>query len=178
MTVRMTKEAIERALNVLVGKAMTGSSRAVDMEMFHFGDQVEFTDGRGRVLVGSEYGLHVQAPWRIERFGRLVVGYRDMRDPPSGVDLSGFDPNDAPLTRRDELIEAFHAKRRDRPRLVVRCDARSAGGVRLTFDDASVLEIFPDSAAADDEYWRLLGPDEEHTVATGAGLLRPGPRSQ
>lgn len=82
-----------------------------------------------------------------------------------------FDPNAATVTRRDELLKLFHEDLTDRPRVVIGCTATSAGDVRLAFDDDSALEIFPDSTAVDDEYWRLLGPNEEHIVMTATGLI-------
>jgi len=169
-TPKNSKGQIEHALRVLLGKAMTGSGRAADMEMFHFGKVVEAVGPHGRVRQRSELSIHVQSPWRIVRSGQIVVGYRDMRDPPDGGPALGFDPNEAMATRRDELLRRFHEEVPSRPRIVIACAATSAGDVRLAFDDDSALEIFPDSTAVDDEYWRLLGPNEEHIVMASTGL--------
>src|SRR2546426_9478892 len=106
------KETIEDALSVLIGMQLVESSRAADMETFDF-------EGHDK----SEYGLHVQCPWRIVRSGRIVVGYRDMRDPPDGVPAEGFNPNEAKLTHRDELVQTFHSERQTRPRLRVAVSA-------------------------------------------------------
>lgn len=59
---KTSKGQIELTLNVLIGKAMTGSGRAVDMEMFHFGQVVEAADPHGRRRPRSECSLHVQSP--------------------------------------------------------------------------------------------------------------------
>jgi len=157
------KERIEAVLADLIGLQMTEHHRAADLEMLHF--------GRGN---RSEYALHVQCPWRLQRSGSLVVGYRDMRDPPAGVSFDGWDPDEAKVTGRDELLGAFFAEREAQPRVIVEVEASDVGDVRITFDDGSVLVIFPDSTAIDDEYWRLLrlGNDGEHYVVGGNGFER------
>jgi excisionase family DNA binding protein len=160
------RNEIEAMLALLNGTQLVESGRAVDMEMFQFSGTNDLS-----------YALHIQCPWRIQRSGRLVVGYRDMRDPPAGLPNEGFDPNEG-VTRRDELLQAFFAERATRPRLVVEVTATEFGDVRLVLDDRSVLEIFPDSVASDDEYWRLLlrpsGGDHfvsgDHFVMSGEGL--------
>ena len=163
------KDEIESVMSALIGLPLAERYRTVDMEGFQFGNDL-----------ASGYALHVQCPWRIERAGQLVVGYRDMRDPPDGVSVEGWDPNDAHVTRRDELLRGFIDERRAHPRLVVDVEATNAGDVRLILDDGSELRIFPDSVAVDDEYWRLLkGPPRgDHYVVGGDGFdHRPAGRS-
>jgi len=153
----------------LVGLPCLGSSRALDMEMFGFGTPQEGTGRRGRPIVRPSFALNVQAPWRIVLDDRIIVGYRDMRDPPTGVSTDGWDPSEARLAHRDELLAAFL----DRPTAlrVTGVSTSLAGDLRLILDDGSTLEILPDSAALDDEHWRLLGPDGSHVVVGGDGAI-------
>jgi hypothetical protein len=160
------KDEIEATLAELVGMALIETHRAADMEMFTFGRSHH-----------RDLALHVQCPWRIEHSGAVVVGYRDMRDPPTGMPVEGFDPNEAKLTRRDELLQAFMSETNGRLRHVVGISATDAGDLRLGFDEGSALSIFPDSGAADDEYWRLLrlAPGGDHYVVGGHGFVHmPG----
>jgi hypothetical protein len=156
------KDEIQAVLANLVGMALIDTHRAADMQMFTFG-----CDRDGQM------DLHVQCPWRIESSTGLVVGYRDMHDPPIGVPSDGFDPNEATLTRRDELLADLISATRERPRRVVGTVATESADVRLEFDDALTLSIFPDSVAVDDEYWRLitLTPGTEHYVVGRDGFV-------
>jgi hypothetical protein len=106
---------------------------------------------------------------RPAEVARIVVGYRDTRDPPTGVSTDGWDPGEARVTHRDELLAAFL----DRPTAlrVTGASTSLTGDLRLIFDDGSALEILPDSAALDDEHWRLLRPDGSHVVVGGDGAI-------
>jgi hypothetical protein len=150
----MRPAEVAKAVAELVGLPYLGSSRALDMEMFGFGTLQEGTGRRGRPTVRPSYALHVQAPWRIVVDDRIVVGYSDWRDPPAGVSTDGWDPNEASLTHRDELLAVFL----DRPpsRRVAAASTALTGDLRLNLDDGSALEVVADSAALDDEHWRLL----------------------
>jgi hypothetical protein len=139
--------------------------------MFHFGELRETVDSRGRVRIHGECSLHVQAPWRIVVSGQVAVGYRDMRDPPDGVPAEEFDPNEAPRTRRDELLDELLSDAGSRSWIARRCSATDFGDIRIFFDADAVLEVFPDSTASDDEYWRLLAPDGGHIVMEATGMI-------
>jgi hypothetical protein len=156
------KEEIQAVLAELVGMALIETHRAADMQMFTFG-----RDG------DDQMDLHVQCPWRVESSAGLIVGYRDMRDPPAGVPSDRFDPNEATLTRRDELLNDLMSATRERPRRVVGTIATESADVRIEFDDGLTLSIFPDSVAVDDEYWRLmrLTPGGDHYVVGGDGFV-------
>jgi hypothetical protein len=172
MTARpVTLAEVQAFVASLVGLPFHGSHprRAVDMEMFDFGPLIERVNKRGQGGVSGDVWLHVQAPWRIVRSGRLVVGYRDMRDPPEGVSNEGWDPNEAAVTRRDELRDAFQAERAGNPRIVTTVVADSTGDLRIVFDDGAELQVLPDSIAADDEHWRLFAGRGPHLVVGGAG---------
>jgi hypothetical protein len=173
MTARpVTHAEVQAIVAGLAGLPFHGSNprRAVDMEMFNFGPLKEWVDKRGRARTSGDVWLHVQASWRILQRGRIVVGYRDMRDPPDGVSTEGWDPNEgAAMTRRDELREAFQAERSTNPRTVRAAVADATGDLRITFDDDAELQVLPDSVAPDDEYWRLLTGDGPHLVVGGNG---------
>lgn len=176
----MGSEAAESAsvravVAVLVGKPLSGTFRAVDMEMFEFGEQVPFVDRFGRDRTTGEFRLHVQSVWRIVRDGRIVVGYEDMPFPPTGVPADGFDANEAVRNRRDELMDAFLASTLA-ARTVVAADASELGDIRLEFADGSRLEVFPSGEHPEIEHWRLLTPDGSHSVMSGEGMqvMPPG----
>jgi hypothetical protein len=168
------KQPIERELDILLGQAFAGSRRALDMEMFFFGTGEPFIDRHGRERTKSPYQLHVQCPWRIVCSDRLVVGYRDVRNPPTGVSEDDFNPNEGQVTRRDEMLASFYAQA-TKPRTVDACEARTTGDVRLILNDGCILELFPDRSFDDDpEYWRLITPEGVHIVMSGSGLERVG----
>lgn len=165
---------VEQAISILVDKPMIGSRRIVDMEAFSFGAIITPRDAAAGRRLLAEYDLHVQCPWRIVCMDQILVGYRDMSEPPTGVSAAKFDPNEARITRRDELLEGFFAQRREQPRRVVACTGTSRGDVHILFDDACVLELFPDASAGgrDLEFWRLLLPNDTHLVVSAQGLER------
>jgi uncharacterized protein DUF6188 len=76
---------------------------------------------------------------------------------------------EARLTLRDEVLAAFL----DRPtsRRVAEVAIAHSGDLRLTFEDGSALEIVQDSAALDDEQWRLIRPDGSDAVVRGDGAV-------
>jgi hypothetical protein len=97
-----------------------------------------------------------------------------MRDPPTGVSVDGWDPNQATVTRRDELREAFQAERATDPRVITAAVADPTGDLRITFDDGAELQVLPDSIAPDDEYWRLFSGEGPHLVVGGNGAEQVG----
>jgi hypothetical protein len=172
MTARpVTHAEVQAVVAGLVGLPFHGSHprRAMDMEMFDFGPLIERVNRRGQGGTSGDVWLHVQATWRILDHGRIVVGYRDMRDPPTGVSTEGWDPNETTWTRRDELVEAFYAERASNPRVITAVVADPTGDLRITFDDGAELQVLPDSIAVDDEYWRLFTGHGPHLVVGGAG---------
>jgi hypothetical protein len=168
MTVRPVSQAeVDAAVAELVGLTFNGSSRAVDMEMFHFGAQGTRVDTKSRVRMTGGLALHVQSGWRIVEGDRIVVGYDDWRDPPDGVELEGWDPSEARKNRRDELIEAWFLDRVS-PRIVVGAAAHPSGDLQIDLDDETALEIVPVSTLDDDELWRIFVPNGPHVVVQGA----------
>jgi hypothetical protein len=168
-------ETMNESVQLLVAQPLTISSRALEMEMFEFGEQIPFTDRHGRARTSGAYRLHVQCPWRIVRSGRIVVGFDDILEPPTGASAEGFDANRAEMTLRDELISRFHGERADAPRIVVSATTSPVGDLRLVFDDESSLELLPSGVAGD--HWRLLLPDGVGIVSSAVGLRRVTPSS-
>jgi hypothetical protein len=172
MTARPVDHAeVQAIVSGLVGLPFHGSlpRRVVDMEIFDFGPLIERVNRQGQRGTSGDVSLHVQAPWRIVHHGRILMGYRDMRDPPSGVSREGWDPNEAAWTRRDELRDAFQAEHEASPRVVTAAVADRLGDLRITFDDDAELQVLPDSIAPDDEHWRLFTGDGPHLVIGGNG---------
>jgi hypothetical protein len=165
-------EAVLAAIGELVGKPFNRGKRALDMEMFDIGAETPWTDPLGRSRITGERRLHVQAAWRIMSDGRIVVGYRDYWEPPDGIDSAGFDPSVGRKTRRDELLDRYHAERSDPPRTVTAVLAEPAGDLTIGLDDESRLEIRPTGTVG--EFWRLITSGGPHLVMTSEGARREG----
>jgi hypothetical protein len=170
------KEEIEHRLGDLVGLPLIYSRRAVDMEMFGFGHFVERETRRSVRIRVAENRLHVQCQWRIVRDRQVLVGYGDWRWPPSGsdVDLFDFDAADAPLNRRDELVDGF-LQHGATAHQVQGLSSAPTGDLAIDFADGCRLEVFANYATQDpgsDEYWRFLPPGEgeDHFVVTSRGI--------
>jgi hypothetical protein len=167
------KDEIESRLQVLVGQPLVVSYRAADMEMFSFGQLiVKPRRRRPPSRLVTRFGLHVQCPWRIVRSGSLIVGYGDLSEPRSDLpeaEADDFDPNELGTTLREELLEAFHRERQQRPRLVTAVAASEVGDLRVMLDDGCVLEVCPDVAAASREHWRFMDFLGGHFVVGGDG---------
>jgi L-threonylcarbamoyladenylate synthase len=170
---QITIAEVQATLDRLIGMPLNSSNRAVDMEMFDFGKVQPQEDRRGREYLGGDTALHVQAFWRIVHGDRIVVGYRDLWDPPSGGSREGFDPSEGHRSHRDELLEAWFADR-STPRIVVAAMAQPSGDLRIDLDDGSALEILPMSVADEDEFWRLFDRGGPHVVVGGSGMERSG----
>jgi hypothetical protein len=170
----------ERVLNMigaLEGQRLWGRGRAVEMEMFQFGDRVTH-ELRGKVRTVGEWALHLTGGWRIAANGRVLVGYRDYWIPPIGVPDDDFDPNAVGRSRRDELMDRFVAHGEDAHRVESATISEHAD-LRLVLADGCVLEAFTDlgfieTADQDtNECWRLFQPATElpHLVVGPGGLI-------
>jgi hypothetical protein len=159
---------IDQLLRALVGEPMWTSRRAADMATFQFGKRIKERDYYGRPSEIGEYAMHVQCAWRIVKGDAVIVGSRDLHHPASAADddtiPEGFDW-DREHNRRDKLIESFFDGRSFTVRHVT---LGAAGTCRIEFDDAVMLEIFPDDSFAH-EHWRLFS-----TLDTNAQLIVTG----
>ena len=169
----MTIDEVQDSVDRLVGMPLNRSNRAVDMEMFDFGELRPEEDQHGHEYLSGDTALHVQAPWRIIDGDRIVVGYNDVWDPPSGVSREGFDPSEGHPSHRDELLGAWFADR-PTPRIVVAATAHPRGDLRVDLDDGTALEILPMSVSDDDEFWRIFERRGPHVVVGTRGMHRQG----
>jgi hypothetical protein len=166
----------DQHFEVLAGKTFNGSMRALDMEMFGFGEQIPSVNRRGISYLRSEYYVHVQCFWHVRRGRKIVVRYSDWLKPPAGVPSRGFTP-DGHKSLRDELLASFYAERATDLRVVTATATAATGDVRLTFDDESVLELLPSRDAPVNECWRLMLPNGTDLVMERDGLDIVGPPS-
>lgn len=107
------KEQIQKALDALIGIPLWSSSRAADLQGFHFGQRRTVTAG-GRTKEVGEYVLHIQCAWRIRHGNRVIVGSRDLYNPPhESDDPENFDWDVQGANRRDRgIAELFHNETR------------------------------------------------------------------
>jgi hypothetical protein len=163
-----TDRRFEETLSRLIGLPMWGSARAVDMEMFAFGERRTVADRRGPKQVG-EYALHIQCAWHIARGGRVIVGSNDLRRPADPrSDPDDFDPDVPGSTRRDRLLLELFADVEPRVRSV---ELRGCGELDIEFEEGLRLALFPERSGEHEECWRLFGTatDDPHYVFTTTG---------
>jgi hypothetical protein len=112
-------------------------------------------------LERSEFGLHIQCPWRIcEQRGRIAVGSSD------------YDDTADALTLRDRHLDDLVAAWSPAPPLLARVLSDEAGSLTLVLSNGYRLEVFPSSSIPDDEQWRLLKLREDrHFVVYGGGTV-------
>ena len=102
----LSEQVIQQALAVLVGAPMWGSGRAVNMEMFAFGQRQTAIDRNGAEFLRGEYALHVQCAWHVVQRDRLVVASGDLYRPFGGEDRpDDFDWEVPGSNRRDVLLK-------------------------------------------------------------------------
>jgi hypothetical protein len=161
---------IERAIAVLTAEPFWGSARAADMEMFAFGPRILVRDRHGREVTKSEFGLHVQCPWRLERDGAIVVGSWDLYVLASGEEPeSDFNWEPQGSNRRDVLLETFF---HEWAPSVERVEASSIGDLSIFLTQGFRLAVFPIASAGESEHWRFLrvASEDPHVVLRTDGL--------
>jgi hypothetical protein len=167
------QDQIIEALSVLIGLPLWEAVRAMNMEMFSFGERRKRLNRKGEEIEIGEYALHVQCPWRIIGLNRIVVGYEDRNYPEDeDSDWQAFNP-DGP-TRCEARVAAWLREYSGSPLIVERVEADAVGGFKLFLHHGFILEAFPaDSLQGEySEHWRLLQPSEKkkHFVITGYGV--------
>ena len=165
------REEIERATAPLVGKALWGCARAVNMVMFDFGERRQSVTFKGTPREVGEYALHVSCRWRIVRKDRVVVGSRDISYP-AGYSDGDEIPEEFDWDRDRSLLDGlldlfFEGDAKAYP--VRSVEVGLAGGLRIVLSDDFCLELFPDNSEPC-EHWRLFIPDahQPHFVVSGA----------
>ena len=170
------KEAIEQALQPLIGMPLWKAHRAADLQVFQFGARHQAMTFQGHPTLVGDCALHIQCGWRIVGPGGIVTGRRDLYYPAGGDpyrDLHSFDYDGPVPNRRDARLAALLEERSGTPLVVMSCSADPFGSFRLAFSDGFALEVFPDDSVGG-EYWRLLHPhtDGPHFVVSGKGIER------
>ena len=165
------KKEIEQALSILIGQPLISANRALDLEMFDFGQKHQILTRQGKEKEVGEFTIHIQCTWRITRQTRILVASKDRwypgdesKDIPDDFDWS------LPGNRLDKRISAFFQNIRE-PLLVKSVRADKVGGFTLRFVNSFMLEVFPDNSS-NDEYWRFfqLSRNTKHFVVAGSGI--------
>jgi len=171
------REAIEKALSVLIGQPFWKASRATDMEMLHFGERHQHTNRHDRIIEVGEYALHIQCAWRITHLDEIVVGRNDLYYPPDGSYEfpEGVEWNIDLENMRDVRMKAFMQEHADSPLVVTSIEAHRAGAVNIFFTGDYVLELFPDNSSSgykddDMEHWRFMNMGNDHFVVTAKSI--------
>lgn len=154
------KNKIQQELSKLIGYKLIGSSRTLNMQMFHFDmdDSAEL----------GKFAIHILCEWRMLGNG-LYAGSQDIRFNQSGDYDSNIDWGNE--TYRDRLLTEM-LKRNSF--IVQDVSADDFGGFELIFQRNVKLQVLPMSASKDlnNEYWRIFEPRQEiaHFVVTSRGI--------
>ena len=167
----MTREdRITEALSALVGLPMWRATRALNMEMFTFGERRKRLNQQEEEIEVGEYALHVQCPWRIVGPHLIAIGSEDRNYPEDEKsDWNDFDP-DADRTLCEARMAAWLHEHARAPLKVERVEADRTGGFRLFLERGFVLEAFPANTLRGEEFehWRLFqSSQKDHFVVTG-----------
>jgi hypothetical protein len=163
------------ALALLVGKSMLGTARALDMEMFWFGDATDFVDRLGERRPDPRYAFHVQARWKLRCPNGLVAEYEDLFVP-APPDSGGTTAPDDGETLRDVRLREFFAAKGDMARSVTSCASDPRGNVEVVFDDGCALFIAGSGTRPGAEAWRFVERHGDHLVCVNGEtelVLRP-----
>ena len=145
-------------ISVLTGERLTYISRAADMLVLSFGDDI-CRNYRGEWL--SRYDLHCQCAWRItDGHGKIVLARVDIFSPPEGEEFTvDFDwdvrGNNAFDRKSGEILSGGEVTVTS-ARLINGCD------IELELSNGLRFESFADSSI--EEHWRLVVRDEDNPV--------------
>ena len=160
------------SIQKIVGLPLSVVRRAADLLNLQFG---EITRDGGRAW--GLYALHIQAPWRLVRQSKLLLGKSDYWNPSGEVeDWDQWYEFPHP-SLEDEFWREFiggiepaaGSFETDSPRFWVRSVHQSAiGDLDIEFSDGYHLQVF--CCGIDNEFWRLLEPGrgtDHYVVGTG-----------
>ena len=86
------QDRITEALSALIGLPLWRAHRALNMEVFAFGERQFSRNRKGKQVEVGEYSLHIQCPWRIVGPNGMVVGSEDRNYPEDeNADRDEFD---------------------------------------------------------------------------------------
>lgn len=166
------KDRIAKALSVLLGLPLWGATRALNMEMFAFGERRTRRNRKEEDVEVGEYMLHIQCPWRLVGPNGIIVGSEDRNYPEDeNADWREFN-SDGP-SRCEARLGTWFKECATAPLKVGRLEADSVGGFRLLLERGFVLEVFPANSLEGEysERWRLFQPSQgSHFVITGYGV--------
>jgi hypothetical protein len=150
-------------LRDLVGKPLSGATRAGGMAMFSFGEIRSVQTPRGPKKA-AEYALHPQCAWRLCEGETVLIGSADLYYPADGrEDCSNFDWDEPGANLRDVLATSLLQD--DGYLIVEKAVFGRAGVLQIFLERDRCLEVFPNNSV-EDEYWRLFRPgtDDLHLV--------------
>ncbi len=162
------RDAIQIALDALLGKPVWKCTRAADMACFQFGARRSKTTKRVLIEVG-EYALHLQCPWRIVKDDQIVMAALDVYHPrrnDEGAGSPDFDWEHESNLLEHRSQEFFQNGATEY--LVQEVVAGNAGAVRIALEKGFWLEIFP-ADSRNEEQWRFFQPTSEEGLATTEG---------
>jgi len=156
----------ENTIQELIGFELTQTSRSSDMECLKFG----FKANDKNQNIG-EFGLHIQADWRIINEKNILVGSNDLYEPNSENQLElDFDYEDGNL--RDEKLKKIISTEN---LIVSKVLTDKVGGLNIRFNNKVELQIIPNSSSESEynEFWRLIDnrkSESKHIVARINGI--------
>ena len=150
----------------LIGLKLTQTSRSSNMECLKFGFKVN----KKNQNIG-EFGLHIQADWRIINQENILVGSNDLFEPNSEKQSeSDFDYENGNL--RDEKIDTIINSGN---LIVSQISTDGTGGLNILFKNQTELQIIPTNSSESEynEFWRLIDnrkSKSEHIVSRISGI--------
>ncbi len=167
------KNEVETALGQLIGLPFWGAGRAAALEWFQFGEQRTVTKRYGGTTTVGTWALHISCAWRVRDSEKILVASSDcyMRADHLLEVGDDFDWDVHGANQRDQRMALF-MESQENSLVVTNVVADDFGGFCLELAPHFCLEVFPDVAAEDAEYWRLFQPSTEslHFVVTPSGL--------
>jgi len=156
----------ESTLQELIGFKLTQTSRSANMECLKFGLK---TNDKNQNI--GEFGLHIQADWRIINEDKILVGSNDLCEPNSENKTElDFDYENGNL--RDGKLKNII----DSDDLIVsKIFADKIGGLNIRFNNKTELQILPTNSSESEynEFWRLIDnrkTESKHLVARIHGI--------
>ncbi len=166
------QDRITEALSALIDLPLWGAHRALNMEMFDFGDRLTRKNRQGKEIQVGEFALHIQCPWRIIGPEGIVVGSGD-RNYPEDENSDWQEFNDEGPSLCESRIAGWLKEYSENPLKVERVEADSIGGFKLFLERGFILEAFPANSLKGEysERWRLFRTSEAgHFVVSGYGI--------
>jgi hypothetical protein len=155
------------ALGELKQLPLTRMLSAGAMPMFAFGELRTAPSPRGGTREIGTFELHVQCAWRLVYNASVYMGSGDYH-----AETDESDANNPKGCDDFIKIKAQHLfTTMSQDELTVKdVSIDEFGGFKLFFHSGTFLEVFPNSAADETEYWRLFKPgvNEPHVVCEPA----------